>query len=457
MTDNSGNTIISQTGFTPYAVPQRVQRSKVKGKVQCNGIHPLLQACFYGLVFAIPFDTAQFPVENFAVTKLIGLIFFFAAFFQPRLCFRRPGSGFWYFAFYGCVYALLGAFVDPAYFEIVLTRIITLMQLLGLLWVASNLLQEKTIVRNVWLSFLMGCSLLAVMQLSGFGQEPQKITSAVQSERLTTMGANPNELCGLLGMALLVLISFVSDAERTPRSLRLFALPGTALLMSGMLLSESRGGLLAFGSGMLALLCTYGNALMKIRRGALMLTLLALLIGIGYSQEALRLRIEESVEQGKLAQREMLYPAAGQMIQEKPWTGWGPVEHRYELGQRTYWSYKHNDPDTHNLFLWLLTEGGLLGTIPYVLGIAFCTRAAWRSREGSQSVLPLALLLVALTVNLSGTWIYQKIIYLIFAYTLASEAALDREKSVLRSHSSSSALSSWRRSVSRRRNCEALR
>lgn len=446
--DNAANTTTSQSEFRRHCFPKSVQR---------NAIHPLLQWSFYGLIFAIPFDMMAFPIENFAVTKLLGLIFFLAAFFQPRLCFRTPVPAFWCFTFYSCVYALLGNFVDSSYFDTVLTRIVTLLQLLGLLWAASNLLQNKNIVRNAWMSFLLGCTLLAALQISGFGNETQKVAHAVQSVRATTMGANPNELCGLLGMALLVLIYFVSDAERTPRSLRFFALPAAALLMSGMLMTESRGGLLAFASGMLALLCTYGNALMKIRRGALMLTLLALLVGIGYSQEALRTRVEQAVEQGNLAQRETLYPAALHMAQEKPWTGWGPVQHRYELGQRTYWSYKHSDPDTHNLFLWLLTEGGLLGTIPYALGIAFCARAAWRSREGSQSVLPLALLLVALTVNLSGTWIYQKIIYLIFAYTLASEAAVYREKSVLRSHSSSSALSSWRRSVSGRRKCETLR
>ena len=84
--------------------------------------------------------------------------------------------------------------------------------------------------------------------------------------------------------------------------------------------------------------------------------------------------------------------------------------------------------DTHNLFLWLFTEQGIVGAAPFCIGLALCSRAAWRARRGPRGLLPLALLVAILTVNMSGTYYVAKWFWFILAYCLASEPPLRRRR-----------------------------
>ena len=123
--------------------------------------------------------------------------------------------------------------------------------------------------------------------------------------------------------------------------------------------------------------------------------------------------------------RPRIYRAAFRMFEEKPILGWGPATNYYELGRRL------NRPkrDTHNMFLWLLTEQGLAGTIPFCIGLGLCARAAWRGRRGAPGLLPLALLVASLTLNLSGTHFnFAKWFWVSLAFALASETYVRRRR-----------------------------
>jgi O-antigen ligase len=76
--------------------------------------------------------------------------------------------------------------------------------------------------------------------------------------------------------------------------------------------------------------------------------------------------------------------------------------------------------DPHNLYLWLLLETGLLGAGPFFLGLWLCWRSAWRARGSVQGSLPLALLFFLLAVNMKGTLLYTKMLWVVLAYALAS-------------------------------------
>jgi len=130
-----------------------------------------------------------------------------------------------------------------------------------------------------------------------------------------------------------------------------------------------------------------------------------------------------------MAGREAIFPAAWKLFLEKPLTGWGPATHYKVLGARFF----RDELDTHNLYLWLLTQVGLFGTIPYLVGLLLCFRSAWRSRSGTQGVLPLALMVLMLTINMSLTWHEKKVYWVILALTLASsQPILERLRRVRR-------------------------
>src|SRR5262249_46072188 len=65
-------------------------------------------------------------------------------------------------------------------------------------------------------------------------------------------------------------------------------------------------------------------------------------------------------------------------------------------------------------------EVGLVGSIPFFLGVLVCFRSAWRARKTSQGILPLAMLISVLVMNISGTLIAERTLWFTFAYIAAS-------------------------------------
>ena len=67
------------------------------------------------------------------------------------------------------------------------------------------------------------------------------------------------------------------------------------------------------------------------------------------------------------------------------------------------------------------TQVGIVGTVPFCIGLGLCVRAAWRGRKSVPGIVPLALLATTLTVNLAGTDYELKWFWVVLAYALASE------------------------------------
>lgn len=100
--------------------------------------------------------------------------------------------------------------------------------------------------------------------------------------------------------------------------------------------------------------------------------------------------------------------------------GWGPAN-QYTLAVRLGLPPRlHLTRDTHNLFLEVLTSTGLLGAIPYLLGLSMCCLAAWKARRGTEGILPAAQMAALLVGNLSGNYIMLKLQWVLLAYAMAS-------------------------------------
>jgi O-antigen ligase len=79
--------------------------------------------------------------------------------------------------------------------------------------------------------------------------------------------------------------------------------------------------------------------------------------------------------------------------------------------------------DPHNLFLFILTASGFIGGIPAFLGLWFSTADAWKARIGPYTIVPFAMMIVALVGNLSVTW-YSKLFWITLAFACAAWASL---------------------------------
>ena len=150
------------------------------------------------------------------------------------------------------------------------------------------------------------------------------------------------------------------------------------------------------------------------------LTLLLGVLGVAVLEsDVMRARFEETIEEGDLARRELIYPTAFQMFTEKPLLGWGPVTSVYELGMRLGHP-EEEIKNPHNLILYGVVTSGLIGSFPLFLGIGLAAFSAWRARNRAHGMLPLAMVIAVLVVNMSGVWLFNKMHWLVMAYAMAS-------------------------------------
>jgi O-antigen ligase len=379
---------------------------------------------FYLFMFSLPFEGAEIKyLDSPTLTKLTGYLVVLTSALQPGISFRVPPRAFWWLVGYVCIYALLGCFQAAEYQDEVLERFITLIQMMGLFWIGCNLLVYDRVVRGALTALIVSCAILAVMQVGDIGTSYE----GGVAERQTALGQNANRLAGIFALGLLALVGLVYGRRQSVLRPRALAWPGVALLGFANVLTGSRGGMVALTMGLMAFMLQGDNLRVRVRNLALVGLVLAFVVGITAASETGRRRWTDALEGGNMAKREYLYPAAWQMVQEKPLLGWGPTTHLYELGWRTRhagWDVPQKWRDTHNLGLWIVTQVGVLGGLPFFVFLGLCLAAAWRARRGPQGVLPLALMFALCCLNMSGTWIYFKLNWLVLAYAVASGGPL---------------------------------
>ena len=382
----------------------------------------IIQYAYYAFIFTIPFESVGLASNYLSLSKIAGLLFGLTTLLRLSVCFRRPPKAFWYFFGYLCVVVLMIPFQETKFIFMIISRVVTLTQLLVIFWVSYNLMGNERVVKRTLLTLIVACTILAILMLMGVGnvQDPHS------EDRDTALGVNPNTLSTILSLGLLALCGLAFGRQKGD-----FKAISLMVLCSGLIAIEivragSRGAMIALIMSFMVF------PLKKTKRFASKLGLVlvgSLVIGIlvwtSYRTEAVWKRWENTFETGATAGRDRIFSNAWNMFLEEPLFGWGPVTHTAVLGSRLGLPFR----DTHNLYLWVLTETGILGAIPFFMGLWFCLRAGWRARDGFQGVLPLAMLLCFLINNMKGTYLSLKLFWIVLAYALASDYLASHKKS----------------------------
>jgi len=388
--------------ISPFEHPRTITRSYV--------LRSIIHYAFYAFIFTIPFESVGFADDYLSLSKISGLFFVLTAFLSARMCFRRPPMAFWYFFGYLSVVAVMIPFQQSDFISSIISRLITMTQLLILFWISCNLLGDERVVKGVLLALIMACTAVAILMLLGVG-------SADEHGRETALEANPNTLSTVLSLGLLALLGLAFGRQKSDFKTFLFMALCSGILAIQIVRTGSRGSLIALIVGFLAFPMKRTKSLAS-RFGLVLVGALAIgsLVWTSYRSESVRERWERTFATGDTAGRDTIFSDAWDMFLEKPMLGWGPVTHLYELGSRLGREYR----DPHNLYLWVLTETGILGAIPFFIGLWLTWKSAWRARDGLQGVLPLAMLVCLLISNVSGTLIDRKLFWIVLAYALAS-------------------------------------
>jgi len=393
-------------------------------------IPKLVQWTFAAFAAALSFDnTGVSLAEDFSLAKFAAIIFVGSYFLYHNPLFgKRPfpplPAPLWCFGGLAVLYLLNGVLQG----QLVQTPIFTLAQLLLFFWVASSLLQNDAMAHTVVTTFAFTSAALAVgtlLELPGFSTS---LRSTV-GERISSLDANPSVLAFNLALAATILIGLNLDTRVRPLWNRILVMVSILPLMVVIVRTGARSGLVAVLAGSLAYLMAVRHSAVKFRAVILAVLVFGSFLYLMTLYPALFNRVlltYDETQGGAPEYREIFFYEALKMFTERPVLG--NLAYTEEFGIRTglYNSTGFVPTDTHNTFLHILLELGLVGAVFFVLGFWLCLRSAWKGRSGNLGMLPLALLMATLVMNLVNTEHLTKSVWLVLA--LSTAAAPKREK-----------------------------
>jgi O-antigen ligase len=404
-------------------------RGKVYVTMRKENIPKLVRWLLVLFVFTIPFEAAgtSFASGSFSIAKAAGLLFTvtYLMYYNPFRRIRRlPSipSEMWCFLSYLTIYLLSGAFLPKEYLFAFVARFITLLQLIGFFYIASSLLQDFQTSRSTILSYTIAVSVLAcctLLQLPGFyGTFAGEVNG-----RVTAMGQNPNSIGELMATGVVGLTGLVLTRSFR-RSRNLFLILLTAPLLMLLVKTGSRAAII----GLMIGFSLYPLLLVSSKRKFWTVLFSAFtIVGVIYivAHDPLSTkRLLDTYYDRSVAGRNVIFSAGIEMFQERPLLGWHPILNWYDLGSRLG-EYQR---DAHNLFLHLLLEVGLVGAIPFYIGLMFCLRGAWNASNGALGPVFIALLVTILCINTANTDLATKPFWLMLALAVGAAAGMRKQK-----------------------------
>jgi len=391
-------------------------RSAPARTVATTSVNRLVLAAFYLMVFSFNFEMPD--RGGWEIPAMTAALFIASTALAPRACYAGvPGALFWFggFLWVYLVSSVVHGWVD---FGDVRHYFIVLVEAVLVCWAGVNLMRREGIGTTALWCFVYSALARSVLPMIGVGRTSYTVWTG--GERMTAFGQNANFSAILLAAGLVTLLGLTYGRRGTSRTMKLLTWPIGALIGAAIIETGSRGGLLALGGGLVALVFTAGgNLKVRLRNGFVTALVLGIVTYSAFTATVMKNRLEATAETGTLAGREQLWPSLVEMALEKPWMGWGPVNNQYEVAARTTDMAKEHR-DAHNLWLELMTAEGLAGTAPFMVGLGLCVLAAWRGRTSPYGIVPFALIALFLVANISTNLAAYKPFWWVLAVALAS-------------------------------------
>lgn len=387
------------------------------GRQEAQQAYFFLRWSLFLFAFLIPLETVDpfgFGVI-FSITKIAGFLFATIALFQVRLSLAFPPRALFWFVGYMGASLFVGILQGSKYEELVNQQILTLGLNLVMFWMCYNLMREDRCARWALIGLSIGCIFVSFLMLAGIGQTMVK---DFQGWRISGLRQNPNVFAFTMSMGLLAFLGMALRRIKVNAKWALLVIPVCLLMTYWIINSGSRAGMLCLGVGILILLFGKGQWGAKLKVALVVVVILLGIVPQFFSSETSVSRWQSTIEDIEVAGHEKIIIESFFMFVEKPFFGWGPGTHLEVLSYQTGSIYELLD--THNDLLWALTSTGLLGTIPFAIGIGLCVWGAWRARNSIQGYLPLAIVLALLVMSMSCTVQNRKVTWMLLAYAAAS-------------------------------------
>jgi O-antigen ligase len=375
----------------------------------------VLQGGLCLLVASIPFEYPErsIPLE---IPTLTAAIFLLATLLYPNRCYGRlPSPALWFGAY--LLAFLLSLAAAGEHVPESLAEFVIVLQGALVFLAAGNLMQDEKVARRALVTLVAACSVRASLPFLGLGRTSDVVWTG--GERVSALGQNANSAAMIMAAGLVTLIGLTLLRRNKGTASLILAGLLASLLGLAVLETGSRGGFAALLAGVLVFALAADKWRQRLRNGAIAIVAILLLTLATLRLPVMKNRLLDAVTTGNLAGREQLYPALWSMFLEKPVMGWGPIANTYELALRIG-ERERPKRAAHNIVLELLTAGGLVTALPFMIGVWLSVRSAWRARAGEHGVLPVALFCSLFVANMSGDWIASKLLWLVLAYAFAS-------------------------------------
>ncbi|MFT4704027.1 MAG: putative inorganic carbon (HCO3(-)) transporter [Bradymonadia bacterium] len=251
----------------------------------------------------------------------------------------------------------------------------------------------------------------------------------VEGTRAAFVGylGDPNDLC----LALLIGFPFVVETALSTRGWRRVAFGALGiLLLSAVLATQSRGGLLGLGAGMYVLL--WQRTKSHVFSGGLAAVGLVGLVAVaGIAGRATTATADSAVIDTSAAGRLDAWRAGMRMVRYNPVTGVGINQVAFSYGNYAVNPVSWRMKTSHNMYVQCIAETGLLGIVPFMMLVFSSLHITWRLRRKippdatpleaafrrSQFANVVTLLVTASFLSVAWYWFP----YIVFAQAAASE------------------------------------
>lgn len=393
--------------------PIAIQHRPVRESLSYSQETPLaldLRAGFYLFVASIPMETYQI-FNRFSIPKLLALVFIIIIAVRGKWFLGMPPKPFYFFLANYAFIAFSIQWINPFFYSQWKTRIFQIVQLLLLYWVSSYLFASKKLLIGALATYsytLIGLLMLVELKVPGFSMsEGEKI----YGERVSLGVTDPNAMTYMIGLAFIFFVHKIIQRYSLKKGIDKIHLVLLLFILYEIISLASRGGEIAILSAMIVYIVLYPNKIIK-KKVFLILTAILVLLTVGTIVNQLTSeRWKETIVEGSMSGREKIWPAAIEMIKRKPILGYGIEENLYILG--AYTGKERRDP--HSSFLWVLTEVGLLGGLPYIIGFLYCGYLAFINRKKEYGFVIFSIFVLCLVSNNSFSAMFLKLTWLILA------------------------------------------
>jgi O-antigen ligase len=292
--------------------------------------------------------------SSFTITRMAGVLLVASCIYRPRLILRRPelitGLGFLLMT----IALIRTFFIEPDQLAYAFGRYVTWLQMLVFFHIATPILAEAPNRILAVYAYIAGACLTAVLLLMGFG-----LNVVMQEKDRTSLGnLDPNIQASVLGLAAIWLIPLLlNNRQPIKKPWFLLLLPLFTLLVSAVLLTGSRGGLIALMTAFIPVLFTRSASPNSMAKIAILVVGLFVVTMIVFHNEGMMSRLQHFIYEGDTAGRDYLFSSSLDLWLKRPWLGWGLGANEEALGGYTNTFLR----DMHNIYLYILTAAGVVG------------------------------------------------------------------------------------------------